>query len=265
MPCPARGGSVSSWVQSRSIRGAALPTAGAPRTEWRKYISCFVQRRDGCPGSRILRPPQWERPGEGCSLSAAQCNVVPVVDSPHPAFLLLRPRGSPLIAPTIGALVPRCTNVGSLRRGLSGRGARRASVRWVAGAWVVCCLVALAIVFPGFLIAGDHHGAERIRSHEHVARAGSMGPGHSHGFERPHTHENGSRLADGIVPALVRGNPLAPLPASSPPSAIALPLVVAILALPIFRSTLVTRRSALANQATFAPPTRPPSSLAALP
>jgi len=118
----------------------------------------------------------------------------------------------------------------------------------------------VAIVFPGFLIAVDHHGAERIGSHEHVAPSRSIDQNHSHGFERAHTHENGPPLADGIAPALVRGNPLAPLPASSSPSTIALPLVVAILALSIFRSTVVTRRSALANQATFAPPTRPPSS-----
>ena len=153
----------------------------------------------------------------------------------------------------------------SVCRGSSGRGARRVSECWVAGAWAVCCLVAVAIVFPGFLIAVDHHGAERIGSHEHVAPPGPLDPSHSHGFERPHTHANGPPLADGVAPVLVRGNPLAPLPASSAPSAIALPLVVAILVLPSFKSTVATSRSVLANQAIFAPPTRPPSSLAALP
>ena len=150
-------------------------------------------------------------------------------------------------------------------RGLSGRGGQRVSGRWVAGAWFVCCLVALAVVFPGLLVAADHHGAERISTHAHVLPPGAMDQGHSHGFERPHTHENGIPLAEGAVPVLVRGEPASPLPISAPPSAIALPLVAAILALTLRGSTLVSSRRALVAQATFAPPTRPPSALAARP
>lgn len=59
------------------------------------------------------------------------------------------------------------------------------------------------LLFPTMLLAVDHHGAERIPTHEHVVALGELTPAHVHPFERVHGHEHAEASAGGDV--VVRG------------------------------------------------------------
>lgn len=57
-----------------------------------------------------------------------------------------------------------------------------------------------SLLYLPFLLALDHHGAERIPTHQHLSADGHVPP-HVHGFEVPHVDINGVSLL-GRVPTV---------------------------------------------------------------
>jgi len=54
-----------------------------------------------------------------------------------------------------------------------------------------------------FVVALDHHGAERIPNHTHLTMDGAAVSPHLHGFERAHLHDHPATSADASPVALV--------------------------------------------------------------
>lgn len=67
-----------------------------------------------------------------------------------------------------------------------------ATSRWPleSAAWLVVGNLFLALVFVYGLAGSDHHVAERIPSHVHLAASGDPVAEHSHGFQQRHEHEH---------------------------------------------------------------------------
>ncbi len=97
-------------------------------------------------------------------------------------------------------------------------------------AWLSLGQVLFAFAFIYLLVLGDHHLAERIRTHEHPVPPGESVSDHTHGFAQPHTHEPGASTwsassspalvpaSTATVPAILSLTDLLP-PGAVPPSA----------------------------------------------
>src|SRR4051812_10441263 len=70
---------------------------------------------------------------------------------------------------------------------------RTGLVRWLKRAethrLMANALVIGALLTSLFVMALDHHGAERIPSHTHLTMDGASVTPHVHGFERAHNHD----------------------------------------------------------------------------
>jgi hypothetical protein len=118
-------------------------------------------------------------------------------------------------------------------------------------------------VFPGFLIAFDHHGTERIPTHAHPLSVSSPREEHSHAYETTHEHHAAGISHEQSAPALVRSESAAILATSMPPTlAIPLTFSASITVAGLAGALLMTRRG-LIDQTAF-PPATPPPSMAAL-
>ena len=65
-------------------------------------------------------------------------------------------------------------------------------------AWFVLQNLLLSFVFVYGLAGLDHHIAERIPTHRHVAEDGRPTLQHQHGFQHVHEHSHGSLLVRGL-------------------------------------------------------------------
>ena len=126
--------------------------------------------------------------------------------------------------------------------------------------WLACSLVAVALAFPIVFSVLDHHAAERIPTHGHLAALGEVAQVHLHQFEAPHVHGSPAGIT-------TDGDDFAVYSAASGPSLV-LYLVIA-LALPLFSpglAPMVARgwppagRGPGRGQISARPPTPPPTS-----
>ncbi|MEA2640826.1 MAG: hypothetical protein QOF51_2220 [Chloroflexota bacterium] len=77
---------------------------------------------------------------------------------------------------------------------------------WALSRTLGYALVVGALLYPSVLLAVDHHGAERIPTHEHPAVDGVI-PTHVHGFEVPHIHIHSVSVLAGQPTAPIIGEP----------------------------------------------------------
>jgi hypothetical protein len=131
----------------------------------------------------------------------------------------------------------------------------------MAASWSMCCLLALAVVFPGLLVAFDHHGVERIPAHAHLSMASSPQEGHSHAYEHGHEHSETSLSAEDATRVIIRRES-ATMPATSGPSILAIPPTFNACALTCQPADMLLARGTLSDQWAFPPATPPPTSLA---
>jgi hypothetical protein len=54
--------------------------------------------------------------------------------------------------------------------------------------WAVPGGLLLALMYPSLLALLDHHAAERVPTHSHLAAGSHVGSAHNHGFEAEHGH-----------------------------------------------------------------------------
>src|SRR5690242_6442265 len=89
----------------------------------------------------------------------------------------------------------------------------RRLARWAASPrcrrWLANTLAALVVVFPMLVVSLDHHGAERIASHQHANSVGETPPAHLHGFQVAHVHDAGASKAHTTAPAIAAAEPVA--------------------------------------------------------
>jgi hypothetical protein len=125
-------------------------------------------------------------------------------------------------------------------------------------------LLMLALLYPSLLSLADHHAAERVPTHSHVA-AGAQGvPTHSHAFETAHTHAYPPVSAESeraFVAFAGNGTIVVPTPAASG-SGVEHPALV-LSALAVAGALIAVgfgqqRSAARPWQLLIAPPTRPP-------
>ncbi len=133
--------------------------------------------------------------------------------------------------------------------------------------------IVFALLWPVVLLGVDHHGGERIPTHEHIEPLGEPVAAHVHAFALPHVHgaaaDGGAQAAATTLAAPLRivvriadvdAPPLAVL-ATSLLGSSTLPLVALMTALAVlFRAPVPRRRTRLAQTALI-PPTPPPLAL----
>jgi hypothetical protein len=92
---------------------------------------------------------------------------------------------------------------GSTLRRLARRATSRTYRRWAAN-----IAAALLVLFPVLVVSLDHHGAERIATHQHLSDSAEVPP-HVHGFEMAHLHGPAAVPASSTMPAIAAPEPVA--------------------------------------------------------
>ena len=117
--------------------------------------------------------------------------------------------------------------------------------------------LALAVVSPMLLVVLDHHGAERIPGHEHVAPPGQPVATHAHLFEQRHGHALRETDLSPSIPAVVPAHPTA-LAALTLVEHLGLPLLLLLITVVLTGRSPLPGISRLTDQIALGPPTPPP-------
>ena len=118
--------------------------------------------------------------------------------------------------------------------------------------------LALAVVSPMLLVALDHHGAERIPGHEHVAPSGQPVATHAHLFEQPHGHALRPTDLSLLILTVVPAHPTA-LAALTLVEHLGLPLLLLLTSVVLTGRSTLPGVSRLTDQIALGPPTPPPT------
>ena len=141
----------------------------------------------------------------------------------------------------------------------------RRLARWAASPpcrrWLGNTAAAFVVLFPILIVSLDHHGAERIASHQHASSTGESVPSHLHGFQVAHVHDTGMPKAHTTAPAIAVAEPIALMVLSLAQDA-AMRLDGALNPGNVASYTLVVPARSLIEQTAIAPPTPPPDAAA---
>jgi hypothetical protein len=142
--------------------------------------------------------------------------------------------------------------------------------------------VVFALLWPLLILAADHHGVERIPTHEHVDPLGTPAPEHQHAFSLDHAHDvadHGSAspehsVADHeptsptILPLQVTSRIIARMLDLAAPTVAAvasslldnneIPLLAVIIVLGALSHAVIPGRRPRPTETAFSPPTPPP-------
>jgi hypothetical protein len=138
---------------------------------------------------------------------------------------------------------------------------RARAERAVLARWLIQSTIAVWMAWTPMLMALDHHGVERIGTHQHAAASDGSPPApeHTHGFERLHDHVHAGRAAPEHAEATPSvTNPVVRLAAASFLLTGSLPPQIATLDRHGDPGYRLPTRGTAAHQVAGAPPAPPP-------
>src|SRR5207302_10160660 len=126
----------------------------------------------------------------------------------------------------------------------------------LAGQWLRAIILGLVLIFPAWISAVDHHGAERVPMHEHDVPFGQPVPDHNHQFQIAHDHA-GPVLEPASLASAIATQPYITVGALM--DHLVVPLVVLIMCCAVTGRSRESVLAVLDDQLALAPPTHPPA------